>query len=212
MLKVGLTGGIGSGKSELSRFFTKWGAYVFDADKEAKIIIDTNESVQKEIIAEFAVVSCLVSGRFAEFDTNILNAENKIDRKKLARIAFQDEGHQLRLNSIIHPYVFQEIDKQFDNVSSAKKHKIFVVDAALIYESGAHTHMDFVIIITSLLRFRAERAIGRGNMTREDFMKRVDLQWTDEDRAHMADFIISNNNSLEGLKKDARKIFDELIY
>tara|TARA_B100000749_G_scaffold197616_1_gene153700 strand:+ start:4526 stop:5122 length:597 start_codon:yes stop_codon:yes gene_type:complete len=198
MLKVGLTGGIGSGKSELSRFFTKWGAYVFDADKEAKIIIDTNESVQKEIIAEF--------------DTNILNAENKINRKKLARIAFQDEGHQLRLNSIIHPYVFQEIDKQFDNVSSAKKHKIFVVDAALIYESGADTHMDFVIIITSLLRFRAERAIGRGNMTREDFMKRVDLQWTDEDRAHMADFIISNNNSLEGLKKDARKIFDELIY
>ena len=198
MLKVGLPGGIGSGKSELIRFFTKWGAYVFDADKEAKIIIDTNESVQKEIIAEF--------------DTNILNAENKINRKKLARIAFQDEGHQLRLNSIIHPYVFQEIDKQFDNVSSAKKHKIFVVDAALIYESGADTHMDFVIIITSLLRFRAERAIGRGNMTREDFMKRVDLQWTDDDRAHMADFIISNNNSLEGLKKDARKIFDELIY
>ena len=198
MLKVGLTGGIGSGKSELSRFFTKWGAYVFDADKEAKIIIDTNESVQKEIIAEF--------------DTNILNAENKIDRKKLARIAFQDKGHQLRLNSIMHPYVYQEIDKQFDNVSSAKKHKICAVDAALIYESGAHTHMDFVIIITSLLRFRAERAIGRGNMTREDFMKRVDLQWTDEDRAHMADFIISNNNSLEGLKKDARKIFDELIY
>ena len=198
MLKVGLTGGIGSGKSELSRFFEKWGAYIFDADKEAKIIIDTKESVQKEIIAEF--------------DTNILNAENIIDRKKLARIAFQDEGHQLRLNSIMHPYVFQEIDKQFDNVSSANKHKIFVVDAALIYESGADTHMDFVIVITSLLRFRAERAMGRGNMTREDFMKRVDLQWTDEDKAHMADYIISNNNSLEDLKKDARKIFDKLIY
>tara|TARA_B100000586_G_C20070939_1_gene410700 strand:- start:29 stop:625 length:597 start_codon:yes stop_codon:yes gene_type:complete len=198
MLKVGLTGGIGSGKSELSRFFEKWGAYIFDADKEAKIIIDTKESVQKEIIAEFG--------------TNILNAENIIDRKKLARIAFQDEGHQLRLNSIMHPYVFQEIDKQFDNVSSANKHKIFVVDAALIYESGADTHMDFMIVITSLLRFRAERAMGRGNMTREDFMKRVDLQWTDKDKAHMADFIISNNNSLEGLKKDARKIFDELIY
>ena len=198
MLKVGLTGGIGSGKSELSRFFEKWGAYIFDADKEAKIIIDTKETVQKEIIAEF--------------DTNILNAENKIDRKKLARIAFQDEDHQLRLNSIMHPYVFQEIDKQFDNVSSANKHKIFVVDAALIYESGADTHMDFMIVITSLLRFRAERAMGRGNMTREDFMKRVDLQWTDKDKAHMADFIISNNNSLEGLKKDARKIFDELIY
>ena len=197
MLKVGLTGGIGSGKSEVSRFFTKWGAYVFNADKEAKIIIDTNESVQKEIIAEF--------------DTNILNAENKIDRKKLARIAFQDEGHQLRLNSIMHPYVFQEIDKQFDNVSSANKHKIFIVDAALIYESGADTHMDFVIVITSLLRFRAERAMGRGNMTREDFMKRVDLQWPDDDKAQLADFIIPNNSSVEDLEKEAREIFDKLI-
>ena len=68
MLKVGLTGGIGSGESELSRFFEKWGAYIFDADKEAKIIIDTKESVQKEIIAEFG--------------TNILKAENIIDTAK----------------------------------------------------------------------------------------------------------------------------------
>ena len=197
MLKVGLTGGIGSGKSELSRFFKKWGAYIFDADKEAKNIIDTNDAAQREIIAEF--------------DTNILNIENKIDKKKLARVAFQDENHQLRLNSIMHPYVFQEIDKQFDNVSSANKHKIFIVDAALIYESGADTHMDFVIVITSLLRFRAERAMGRGNMTREDFMKRVDLQWPDEDKAQLADFIIPNNSSVEDLEKDAREIFDKLI-
>ena len=197
MLKVGLTGGIGSGKSELSRFFKKWGAYIFDADKEAKNIIDTNDAAQKEIIAEF--------------NTNILNIENKIDKKKLARVAFQDENHQLRLNSIMHPYVFQEIDKQFDNVSSANKHKIFIVDAALKYESGADTHMDFVIVITSLLRFRAERAMGRGNMTREDFMKRVDLQWPDEDKAQLADFIIPNNSSVEDLEKDAREIFDKLI-
>ena len=197
MLKVGLTGGIGSGKSELSRFFKKWGAYIFDADKEAKNIIDTNDAAQKEIIAEF--------------NTNILNIENKIDKKKLARVAFQDENHQLRLNSIMHPYVFQEIDKQFDNVSSANKHKIFIVDAALIYESGADTHMDFVIVITSLLRFRAERAMGRGNMTREDFMKRVDLQWPDDDKAQLADFIIPNNSSVEDLEKDAREIFDKLI-
>ena len=197
MLKVGLTGGIGSGKSELSRFFKKWGAYIFDADKEAKNIIDTNDAAQREIIAEF--------------DTNILNIENKIDKKKLARVAFQDENHQLRLNSIMHPYVFQEIDKQFDNVSSANKHKIFIVDAALIYESGADTHMDYVIVVTSLLRFRTERAMSRGNMTREDFMKRLDLQWPDEDKVHMADFIIPNNSSVEDLEKDAREIFDKLI-
>ena len=198
MLKVGLTGGIGSGKSEVSKFFHKWGSFIFDADKEAKNIIDKNETAQQEIIKEFG--------------SDVINIDNKIDKQKLARVAFQDEFHQLNLNSIIHPYVFKKIDETFDKIKLDNKHKIFVVDAALIYESGADTHMDFVIVITSLLRFRAERAMGRGNMTREDFMKRVDLQWTDEDKAHMADYIISNNNSLEDLKKDARKIFDKLIY
>ena len=71
--------------------------------------------------------------------------------------------------------------------------------------------MDFVIVITSLLRFRAERAMGRGNMTREDFMKRVDLQWPDDDKAQLADFIIPNNSSVEDLEKEAREIFDKLI-
>ena len=86
-----------------------------------------------------------------------------------------------------------------------------MLDAALIYESGADTHMDYVIVVTSLLRFRTERAMSRGNMTREDFMKRLDLQWPDEDKVHMGDFIIPNNSSVEDLKKEAREIFDKLI-
>ena len=197
MLRVGLTGGIGSGKSEVSRFFKQWGAYIFNADKEAKNIIDTNETAQNDIIAEFG--------------TDILDADNKINKQKLARVAFHDEDNQLLLNSIVHPHVFREIDKQFGDVSIKDKHKIFVLDAALIYESGADTHMDYVIVVTSLLRFRTERAMSRGNMTREDFMKRLDLQWPDEDKVHMADFIIPNNSSVDYLEKEAREIFDKLI-
>ena len=197
MLKVGLTGGIGSGKSEVSKFFYKWGAFIFDADKEAKNIIDKNEKAQQEIIREFG--------------SDVINIDNKIDKQKLARVAFQDEFHQLNLNSIIHPYVFKKIDDTFDKIKLDNKHKIFVVDAALIYESGADTHMDYVIVVTSLLRYRTERVMSQQNITRDDFMKRVALQWSDEDKEHLADFIIQNNSDLKNLEKESKNIFESLF-
>ena len=197
MLKVGLTGGIGSGKSEVSKFFHKWGAFILDADKEAKKIIDKNEKAQQEIIKEFG--------------SDVINIDNKIDKQKLARVAFQDEFHQLNLNSIIHPYVFKKIDETFDKIKLDNKHKIFVVDAALIYESGADTHMDYVIVVTSLLRYRTERVMSRKNITRDDFMKRVALQWSDGDKEHLADFIIQNNSDLKNLEKESKNIFKSLF-
>ncbi len=197
MLKVGLTGGIGSGKSEVSKFFHKWGAFILDADKEAKKIIEKNEKAQQEIIKEFG--------------SDVINIDNKIDKQKLARVAFQDEFHQLNLNSIIHPYVFKKIDDTFDKIKLDNKHKIFVVDAALIYESGADTHMDYVIVVTSLLRYRTERVMSRQNITRDDFMKRVALQWSDGDKEHLADFIIQNNSDLKSLEKESKNIFESLF-
>ena len=197
MLKIGLTGGIGSGKSEVSKFFNSWGAFIFDADKEAKNIINNNKLAQQEIIKEFG--------------SDVINADNIIDKQKLARVAFQDEFHQLRLNSIIHPFVFKKIDKTFDKIKLDNNYKSFIVDAALIYESGADTHMDYVIVVTSLLRFRTERVMSKGNINRDDFMKRVALQWSDEDREQMADFIIQNNSDLKNLKKESKKVFDSIF-
>ena len=86
-----------------------------------------------------------------------------------------------------------------------------MVDAALIYESGADTHMDYVIVVTSLLRYRTERVMSRHNITRDDFMKRFALQWSDEDKEHMADFIIQNNSDLKKLEKESKKIFESLF-
>ena len=196
MLKVGLTGGIGSGKSSVSELFSKWGAYIFDADSVAKEILTNNETAQGEIIAEFG--------------TDILDGSGNIDKQKLARIAFQDENHQLRLNTIIHPYVFTEIDSKFDIILSNKKHEIFVVDAALIYESGADTHMDYIIVVTSHLRLRTQRVMERGGLTREEFLSRLDLQWPDEDKVHMADFVIHNNGTENDLLEESQKVFDRL--
>tara|TARA_Y100000590_G_scaffold431420_1_gene546171 strand:+ start:465 stop:1058 length:594 start_codon:yes stop_codon:yes gene_type:complete len=196
MLKVGLTGGIGSGKSSVSELFSKWGAYIFDADSVAKEILNNNETAQGEMIAEFG--------------TDILDGSGNIDKQKLARIAFQDENHQLRLNTIIHPYVFTEIDSKFDIILSNKKHEIFVVDAALIYESGADTHMDYIIVVTSHLRLRTQRVMERGGLTREEFLSRLDLQWPDEDKVHMADFVIHNNGTENDLLEESQKVFDRL--
>ena len=197
MLKIGLTGGIGTGKSSVSALFKKWGAYIFDADSVAKSILDTNDTAQNELIAEFG--------------TDVLGADNKIDKAKLAKIAFQDEDHQQRLNIIIHPYVFTEIDSTFDKVLKGGTHEIFVVDAALIYESGAYTHMDYVIVVTTHLKIRTERVMSRGGLTRDEFLQRLELQWPDEDKVHMADFVIHNNGTINQLEVEAKKIYNRLF-
>ena len=197
MLKIGLTGGIGSGKSEVSNFLQSWGAYIFDADKESKNIINNNLEAQKEIIKEFG--------------SDVIDPNQTINRQKLAKIAFQDEFHQQTLNAIIHPYVFKKINNSFEKIKIENNHNCFVVDAALIYESGADTHMDYVIVVSSLISHRTERVMSRNNITREDFLKRVSLQWSEEDKENMADYIIQNNSDLESLEKEAKKIFDTLL-
>ena len=196
MLKVALTGGIGSGKSEVSALFKKWGAYIFDADVIAKKILSKNKIAQKELISEFG--------------SDVISAAGDIDKKKLSRVAFKNEFNQLKLNTIIHPYVFKEIDSCFEQILKKKNHEIFIVDAALIYESGADTHMDYVIVVTSHLKIRTEREMKRGDLTRDQFLERVALQWPEKDKIEMADFIIYNNESRQKLKKEAKYVYNHL--
>ena len=197
MLRVALTGGIGTGKSTASKILNELGAFIFDADKEGKNILKNNETVQSELIAEFG--------------TDIMSGDEKIDNNKLARIAFQDQDHQLRLNSIIHPYVFQEIDKNFDDVLEKSAYDIFVIDAALIYESGADTHMDYVIVITALLKVRMERALQRETLTRDEILKRMDLQWPEEEKIALADFVIHNDSTEEEFRDSITDIYNQLV-
>jgi len=197
MLRVALTGGIGTGKSTASKILNELGAFIFDADKEAKNILKNNETIQSELIAEFG--------------TDIMSGDEKIDNNKLARIAFQDQDHQLRLNSIIHPYVFQEIDKNFDDVLEKSAYDFFVVDAALIYESGADTHMDYVIVITAFLKVRMERALQRETLTRDEILKRMDLQWPEEEKIALADFVIHNDSTEEEFRNSITDIYNQII-
>lgn len=196
MLKVGLTGGIGSGKSTASRYFESLGAFVLDADEEAKNLIMSNETVQHELISEFG--------------TDIIDGTGRVNKKKLARIAFQDEDHQQRLNSVVHPYIFNLIDKEFNRVLNDKKHGVFIVDAALIYETGFDAHLDYVIVVTAHLKNRMERALGRETLSREEILKRVGFQWPEEEKVNMADFVVHNDGTEAELQKNIESLIKKL--
>ena len=196
MLKVGLTGGIGSGKSTASRYFESLGAFVLDADEEVKSLITSNETVQYELISEFG--------------TDIIDGTGRVNKKKLARIAFQDEDHQQRLNSVVHPYIFNLIDKEFNRVFNNKKHGVFIVDAALIYETGFDAHLDYVIVVTAHLKNRMERALGRETLSREEILKRVGFQWPEEEKVNMADFVVHNDGTEVELQKNIESLIKKL--
>ena len=197
MLRVGLTGGIGSGKSTASQHFNSLGAYVINADEEAKNLISTNETVQNELIAEFG--------------TDIIDGTGSVNKKKLARIAFQDQDHQQRLNSVVHPYIYNLIDKEFNEVLNVGKHGIFIVDGALIFESGYDVHLDYVIVVTAQLKHRMERALGRETLSREEILKRIEFQWPEKEKVNLADFVVHNDGTEKELHKNIEGLVKKLI-
>ena len=197
MLRVGLTGGIGSGKSTASNFFELFGSFVINADEEAKKILSSNETVQHELISEFG--------------TDIIDVSGEINKAKLARVAFQDEDHQQRLNSVIHPYIYKSIDDHFNDVLKNGKFDIFIVDGALIFESGYDVHMDYIVVVTALLKNRMERALARQTLSREEILKRIELQWPEEEKVNLADFVIHNDGSEEDLKNNVKILIEKLI-
>ena len=197
MLRVGLTGGIGSGKSTASNYLNELGAFVFDADNEAKKLLSTNDVVQHELISEFGA--------------DIINPSGKLEKNKLSRIAFQDVDHQRRLNSVVHPYIYDLIDSTYEKVLSDGKHNVFIIDAAMIYESGYDSHLDYVIVITAQLKNRMERALSRNTLTREEILKRMEFQWTEEEKVNMADFVIHNDSSEKELNANIKSLMKKLI-
>jgi len=197
MLKIGLTGGIGSGKSTASQYLKTLGACIFDADEEAKELINKDETVQHELISEFG--------------TDIIDANDQIDKGKLSRVAFQDQDHQERLNAVVHPHIFDKLDKFFNQAIDKKKYNIFIVDAALVYESGLDTHLDYIIVVTAQLQNRMERSLARNTLSRQEILKRIEFQWAEEEKVNMADFVIHNDRDEKTLKNNLKNILDKLI-
>jgi len=182
MLRMGVTGGLGSGKSAMSDFFREKGAVVFDADIEAKFILLRTAEVQQALIDSFG--------------ETILNEIGELDFKRLADFAFAKPERQQRLNEIVHPEVMMVAEQRMIQ-ASRKGVDLFIFDAALLFESGLEGYLDITVTVIADEELRVQRALARGHLTEEDIRRRIKLQLPDEEKAKRADFVIANNGTEE---------------
>ena len=178
MLKIGLTGGIGSGKSLVAKIFLNLDVPVYPTDEKAKSIYNTNDSVRQKII-------------------NLLGQsvyqDNKINRKKLAALIFREKKLLEKVNQIVHPAV----RKDFESWCRQYTDKKYVLqEAAILFESGGNKHMDYIITVDAPLEMRISRVMARDGMTRKQVLDRIRNQMNDKDRNEQSDFIIYNDGTL----------------
>lgn len=184
---IGLTGGIGSGKSTIANFFKELGVPVYIADDEAKKLMQSQEIV--------GVIKTTFGT--AIFEKNVLN------RAKLAEIVFKDPDKLAQLNAIVHPV----IKKHFALwLMQNKDFQYVVYEVAILFESGRYKDCDVIITVTAPKELRIERVLKRDNTTREDVLDRMNMQWNDEKRISRSNFVINNIN----LKKSKKEIVEIL--
>ena len=172
---IGLTGGIGSGKTTIANYIKSLGVPVYIADDEAKKLL-YDEAIQEELKMVFGETI---------FENGILS------REKLAKIVFNDAAKLKSLNSIIHPAVKANFKKWLENY---KEEPIIVKEAAILFESGSNADCDAVITVIAPLDDRIKRVKARDNISQEDVLSRMNNQWTDEMRVKKSDYVIDNND------------------
>jgi dephospho-CoA kinase len=174
MLKVGLTGGIGSGKSVVAKVFETLGIPVYYADDAAKKLMNTHEDLKAAIIKSFG------KGSYTHGELN---------RKYIAAIVFNDKEKLAWLNSLIHPATIRDAEEWMKRQSSV----YIIKEAALLFESGAHKNLDSVIGVFAPLPLRIKRVIARDGITEDDIMKRINRQMNEEEKMKRCDHVITND-------------------
>lgn len=183
MKVIGITGGMGSGKSTVSKMFESFGAQVVDADEISRAITKKNGAAYSEIVESFG-------GR-------ILKADGEIDRKKLAEIVFCNKAKLMLLNSITHKYVYEEMNRCIEDSLS----DVVVLDVPLLFSSEFRIKCDYTIGITADLKERIKRIKSRDGMLEEEILSRIENQIGDEELRQKADFIIENNDLDEAYRE-----------
>lgn len=193
MLKVGITGGIGSGKSTVSRFFSELGVPVYDSDQRAKSLMQHDDSIIIKIKKEFG-------------DDSYLN--NVLNRSHIAEIVFKNELKLKQLNAIVHPVVRTDFNNWLSQNSNAR----FVIkEAAIMIESGAYKDLDKLIVVNANREQKIKWIKKRDHLLLEDIENRIQNQLSDKIRNQYADFIIENNSSKKVLKQQVLSIYNKLI-
>ena len=191
-MKVGLTGGIGAGKSTVADLFSQKGAVVIRSDELARQVIEPQTPGFQQVIDRFG----------KEF----VNSEGYIDRAKLAQIVFQDDAALKDLENIVHPLVRSKTNQIIDQHTSET---IIVNEIPLLLEKKMESLFDFLVIVISSEKNRLERLAQRG-LTTEQATARMSKQVSDDERKAAADFLIVNDGNLDQLEVDVEKIWQTL--
>ena len=187
---IGLTGGIGSGKSTIAGYFKALGVPVYIADDEAKKLMNNPETVKK-------VQSV--------FEENVIE-NHVLDRKKIAALVFSNPQKLEKLNSVVHP----EVRKHFLTWLKTHKNEPFIIkEAAILFESGSYKDCDKIIMVTAPEEIRVERVMHRDKVTKAQVLERMQNQWPEEEKIKRSDFVIENIDLKESEKK-VNEILKEL--
>ena len=196
MYVLGITGGIGSGKSTASNYLKNKGAVIFNADQEAKKHLKHTKILQNRIIDAFGQ-------RVVE--------KNKLSISKLAETAFSNKIDQKILNGLMWPEVFILVEKSI-NEAKQNKEKLFVVDAAMIFEANFEHMFNSTLLILTRKKIRLERALKRKNLHLEQIQNRMSLQMSESEKKKKASHIINNDGTLENFYKKIDNFAEQLNF
>lgn len=192
---IGVTGGIGSGKTEVAKIFKKLGAKVISADQIGKEVVEKNPQVLKKLVKTFG--------------QEILTKDKKLKRRKLGELAFSSVEKKDKLNKIVHPYLLSALRKKIE--AFRKKGKgMMGVDAALIVEWGLQEELDYLVLVESTLKNRLKRLMEYQGYSQKEALKRVKMQLKDKIRRRHADCIIRNDKDLRELRKKVLFVWEKL--
>ena len=175
MKRIGLTGGIGSGKSTVARILIAMGYPVYFSDDRSKFLTDTHPAIRQGL---------------AELIGNHIYKGNQLDRSALALAIFSNDELRVKVNQLIHPTVRLDFDGWVDE----QNHEIVFNEAAILFETGAAERFDAMVLVTAPEELRISRVMQRDQCTREEVVNRINHQWTDEQKAKLADAVIVNDD------------------
>ena len=196
MLLVGLTGGIATGKSLVSQILKELGAYIIDADKIARQVVEPEKPAWLEIVKFF--------GR------DIINKDKIINRKRLGEIIFNDPVKRRKLEEIVHPRVIEEENRMLKEYLKIKPDGIVIIDAALLIEAGSHKRVDKLIVVYADKETQTKRLMERDGLSRTDAEKKIASQLPLDKKVKMADFVIDNSKGIEETRRQTIDIFNKL--
>jgi len=200
-MKVGLTGGVASGKSVVGGMLAALGAHVVQADQMSHDLMRPGEPVYKKVIEQFG--------------KEILNPDGTVNRSRLADIVFNGNPPRVaELNAIVHPAVIAKQEKWMDEIERADPHGIAIVEAALILEAGMKPHFDKLIVVTCHPEQRIQRWMQRTGVdyesAKKEVTRRMAAQLPDEEKIKAADFLIDNSGTLDATRIQVESVFAKL--